>query len=105
MIVITSKPQNDIAEIGETYELETTGDPYIPELNVAYSLSAFDYYEVESVPEDVEPSKWCYTPQDGFYKNKEYAEPNPYGLDPDLVERIKNDAITEVEEAVINADE
>ena len=58
--------------------------------------------EVDSVPKEVEIGKYCYTPEDGFYVNPNYKEPNPYGIPDYLVEQIKNDAITEVEEAVTN---
>ena len=33
---------------------------------------------------------------------REPEEPNPYGVPDDIVEQIKNDAITEVEEAVLS---
>ena len=102
MVVITSKPLNNISAMGSSYSLEESGDPYIPELNVAFSLSAFEYYEVDNVPEEIVESKWCYTPADGFFPNPNYQEPNEYGIPDELVTRIKNDAVTEIEEAVLN---
>ncbi|WP_207708624.1 hypothetical protein [Emergencia sp. 1XD21-10] len=50
------------------------------------------------------PSKHCYTETEGFYKNPDYVEPNPYGIPDELVEQIKNDTIAQVQEGVINGE-
>lgn len=68
---------------------------------IAYAFEDILMVEVD-VPDDFEPLRYCYTENDGFYRNPKVKDPNPYGIPDELVEQIKNDAITEVEEAVIN---
>lgn len=29
------------------------------------------------IPENIEPLKWCYTPEKGFYENHDYEPPEP----------------------------
>ncbi len=38
-------------------------------------VADFKIYEVDSIPEDYEPNKYCYTAEQGFYLNPDYAEP------------------------------
>ena len=38
-------------------------------------IADFGLYEVESLPEDFEPGKYCYTEEEGFYLNPYYEEP------------------------------
>ena len=53
----------------ETYRIKN-GDNY------QYAVIAdFGLYEVEVLPEDFEPNKYCYTETDGFYLNPDYEEP------------------------------
>ena len=68
---------------------------------IAYAPEDILMVEVDT-PDDFEPLRYCYTESDGFYRNPKVKDPNPYGIPDELVEQIKNDAITEVEEAVIN---
>ena len=30
---------------------------------------------VDDIPENIEPMKWCYTPERGFYENPDYTPP------------------------------
>ena len=53
----------------ETYRIKN-GDNY------QYAVIAdFGLYEVESLPDDFEPNKYCYTETEGFYLNPNYEEP------------------------------
>ena len=53
----------------ETYRIKN-GDNY------QYAVIAdFGLYEVETLPDDFEPNKYCYTEADGFYLNPDYEEP------------------------------
>lgn len=53
----------------ETYRIKN-GDNY------QYAVIAdFGLYEVESLPEDFESNKYCYTETEGFYLNPNYEEP------------------------------
>ena len=105
MYIITGKQDKDVKGYGSAVTYLENGYPYILEMDTAYIPDDVKIDEIESIPEEVEIGKWCYTQDDGFYTNPLWIEPNQYGIPDKLVEQIKNDAITEVEEAVINADE
>ena len=34
------------------------------------------------IPENIEPMKWCYTAERGFYENPDYTPPEPEPEDP-----------------------
>ena len=34
--------------------------------------------EVDSFPDDIEPTKYCYTEEKGFYVNPDWKEPEKY---------------------------
>lgn len=56
----------------ETYRVTTdNGDKF-------YAVTeGFTAYDVESIPVEVEPFKYCYEPEKGFYKNPNYKEYKP----------------------------
>ena len=103
MILIQTQ-DNVIIRIAESVEYDHRNYPYIDVngFRECYAVPSHVVREVAEVPEEVTTEKYCYTPEDGFYIRPGYVEPNGYGIPDDLVERIKNDAITEVEEAVTN---
>jgi len=50
----------------DTYRIKN-GDNY------QYAVIAdFGLHEVDSIPEDFEPNKYCYTEEDGFYENPDF---------------------------------
>lgn len=105
--IVTSKETNVIKRIGILKERWPNGYPVVSNADgdTAYPTTFTALYEIDDIPAEVEVGKYCYTPELGFYENPNYVEPDPYGIPKELVERIKNDAIAEVEEAVVNADE
>ena len=105
MFIITRKEDDEILMMGAELDYMENGYPRIVDYDVAFFPEYINVSEAGKVLEGVEVHKYCYTPEDGFYLNPNYREANQYGIPDELVERIKNDAITEVEEAVINADE
>lgn len=105
MFIITKKEDDEILMMGRELDYMENGYPRIIDYDVAFYPEYISVNEASEVLEGVEAHKYCYTPEDGFYLNPNYREPNQYGISDELVEQIKNDAITEVEEAVINADE
>ena len=105
MTIITDKESSRVIAIGTFKEYWPNGYPIITDENgydIAYPTDFTTMYSVDEVPAEVEPEKYCYTPADGFYPNPNYQEPNEYGIPDELVTRIKNDAVTEIEEAVLN---
>ena len=54
-------------------------------------IADFGLYEVETVPDDFEPNKYCYTEEQGFYLNPDYKEPtDPYqeGYDQAILDML-----------------
>lgn len=105
MYIITDTDSARLIAMGTFKEYWPNGYPIITDASgndCAYPTNFTTMHEVEDIPEDVVPEKYCYTPEDGFCKNLDYVEPNPYGIPEELVDRIKNDAISEVEQEVTN---
>lgn len=48
------------------------------------------------VPDEVEENKFCYTPEEGFYINPEWIEPNKYGLPNEVIQKIQDDTIADL---------
>lgn len=105
MRIITDTETSILIAIGTFKEYWDNGYPIITDSNgndCAYPTNDTTMHEVDSVPDCVEPEKFCYSTDAGFYENPNYIEPKPYGIPDDLVEKIKNDAISEVEQEVTN---
>ena len=51
-----------------------------------------DVFDVESVPEGIEPTKYCYTPEKRFYENPNYTEPD----ESDTEQKVVNSILDEV---------
>ena len=91
MYVITVKESNVVAAIGNGLAYQSNGYPVLTEKNIAYVPEHFAVNEVAEVPDGIEEHKYCYTQENGFYKNPNYTEPNPYGIPDEVVNRIIND--------------
>lgn len=84
MYVFTEKEDNRITCISETLEYQSNGNPVVK--NGAYAIGyPVNIYENVEVPEGVIENKYCYTPEQGFYKNPNWQAP-PMSLE----ERVKN---------------
>ena len=70
----------------DTYRIKN-GDNY------QYAVIAdFGLHEVEPVPDDFEPNKYCYTEEQGFYLNPDWKEPtDPYqeGYDQAVLDMLE----------------
>lgn len=49
---------------------------------------SFIVHEVDSLKDDIEPYKYCYSESKGFYANPDYVEPVPEPTMADLQEQI-----------------
>ena len=61
---------------------------------IIFANDTINAYSVENIPEHVSEGKYCYTPEQGFYKNPNYVEPDPantYGIPDELFNQIKSD--------------
>ena len=66
---------NIIVHISETLDYQSNGNYLVDngELAIVKQLIA-NVYEVENIPEDVVSRKYCYSVEQGFFKNKDYRE-------------------------------
>ena len=77
MKFVLTKQNNEIIEISNTYELDEEHRNIIVDNHaIAYGPDeVINVFEVEEIPQEVEKAKWCYTEEEGFYKNENYVEP------------------------------
>lgn len=96
MYLIISKTNCIISGISDNISYLPNGYPLLPERNVAFATDEFETIEVEAIPTDVIEEKYCYEPSKGFFLNKDYSEPNPYGLTEMIYTRIIDDYTDEL---------
>ena len=72
--ILTAKDDHRIMHISDDLGYQSNGNYLIYGGELAVPPILADMAEVETVPEGVEPEKWCYA--DGeFYVNPNYVEP------------------------------
>ena len=95
MYIISNKIDNEILGLGKTLDYLDNGYPRLVEEDVAFVLDAVNVFEADSIPEGVEPVKYCYTEAEGFYINPNWKEPNPdntyEGVSDEVFEQILSD--------------
>lgn len=96
MFIITVKESHEIMAMGAELDHMSNGYPRLVNENIAFPPEMVDIYEVASVPAEVEPAKYCYTPADGFTPNPDYREPNPYGVPEEIYNAIIDDYTMEL---------
>ena len=74
----------------------SNGYPVLIEENTAFPPEPINIHQNVEVSDEVKsnPSKYCYTPEQGFYENPNYVEPDPantYGISDELFNQIKSD--------------
>lgn len=94
MSIITNKNTNEILDYGVVDYMEN-GYPRVVESDIAYIADSVNVWEAD-IPDGVYPVKYCYTPDQGFYENPDYVEPNPYGVPDETVQAIKDDTILDL---------
>lgn len=108
MKIVANKGTFEVIAIGTFKEYWDNGYPIITDLNgmdCAYPLDFYNFFDIDSIPEDYIPGKYCYTEEKGFYLNPDYVEPDPtntFGIPDDLYHSIKEQAIAEVQKGVSN---
>lgn len=103
MYIVVDTESNRILAIGKLVGYSADGYPIVENNageSVAYPVAFFSLHFVDEIPDYVVVDSYGYTYEEGFFKIEETN--NPYGIDDELVKRIKDDAVTEIEEAVIN---
>ena len=81
--------------------MEETGYPLLVNENVSYVPDKVTIYENVEVSEEIKNNwfKYCYTPEQGFYLNPNYIEPDPtntYGVSDDVYHQIIDDYTAEI---------
>lgn len=108
MMIVVNKEIPIVSAVGAFKEYWDNGYPILTDSNgndCAYPDILFDFFDIESIPEDYAPSKYCYTEEKGFYLNPDYVEPDPtntFGISDDVYHAIKEQAVAEVQEGVKN---
>lgn len=78
MFVITDKETHAIYDICGNMRTDFDGFPVNEDRNIKYIPWTVDVFSAEEIPEEVEQIKFCYTPEEGFYPNPNYREPDPF---------------------------
>lgn len=99
MYIICLKDNEMILAIGNDAITLPNGYPMLKDSNTSFPTEMVDVYEVESVPSEVTPEKYCYTEAEGFYINPDYVEPDPtntYGIPDETYHAIIDDYTAEL---------
>lgn len=97
MDIIVEKNTNVVRGIGERADDKET---YWLINQTRFSKKFFELYEKIDFQENVATMKFCYTPEQGFYENPNWEEPdtsNTFGIPEDVYMAIKEHAIQEVQ--------
>lgn len=86
MYIITDKKKNTIIGIGQEMDYLSNGYPRLIAENTAFVTEQFNISEVETVPDEVEKEKYCYTAEKGFYLNPDWVESETDDIDTVLTE-------------------
>ena len=77
---------NEIIHISDTIGYQENGNPLVDNGTLAIAAILVDrVVEVETVPDGVVASKYCYSDTDGFYENPNWVEP-PKPLEEQVAE-------------------
>ena len=98
MYLITRKETNVVLNWDEKLKYWNNGYPVLMPQNIAYIADISNVFEISEVPAEVEPKKYCYTEEQGFFENPDYVPPreNPYGISDGLLTQIQEDTAAQV---------
>ena len=99
MQIITDKLfyQNVIIMKGNSVEVFDDNHTLLNDLfgnKIIFANETINTYSVDTIPEHISEGKYCYTPEQGFYKNPNYVEPDPtntYGISDSAYHQIIDD--------------
>lgn len=90
MYILTGN-DNEIIKLSETLEYQDNGNPLVDNGTLAIAKYLVKgIFDVKKVPTEVKESEYCYTEEDGFYKNPNYQPSMP----------SEEDRITDLEVAI-----
>lgn len=73
MFILTNKADNVILDICKELDYMENGCPRDIDKDIAYPSNTTVVHKLDTIPEDVEERKYCYTPENGFYINKKFT--------------------------------
>lgn len=96
MYLIISNVDHVVMGYGNELSYWNNGYPFLVNEKLAFIPADVVIYEDIEVSDEVKsnPSKYCYTPEQSFYENPNYIEPDPtntYGIPDELFNQIKSD--------------
>lgn len=100
MYILVYNENHAVVDIGSEVIMEH-GNYVVADNRTAYPTQTCTLYETD-VSEGICPQKYCYTPSEGFYPNPTWEEANKWDLPNSIVQEIKDAAIGEVQQEVIN---
>lgn len=74
MFIVCAKNTKEFILSGNTLVHQDNGYPLLVEEKTAFYPEAVEVYEVENIPAEVVPHKYCYTTEKGFYLNPNYEQ-------------------------------
>lgn len=79
----------------------SNGYPVLIEENIAFPPETVNIHQNVEVSDEIKlnPSKYCYTSEQGFYENPNHVEPDPtntYGVSDDVYHQIIDDYTAEI---------
>ena len=79
----------------------SNGYPVLREENIAFPPETVNIHQNVEVSDEIKlnPSKYCYTSEQGFYENPNHVEPDPtntYGVSDDVYHQIIDDYTAEI---------
>ena len=72
--IVTAPKDERILAISDTLSYNEANQPVVNDGKLAFACEV-NLYEVETVPEEVEVEKFCYTKEKGFFENEDYEPP------------------------------
>ncbi len=100
MIVITMKNFDVVLGITRTIS-KSANEGYIrlDDCGFIVKKSGYNFIEIEEVPNEIVPYKYCYTEEKGFYENPNWVEPEV----EDPIQEYRDQLASEVSEIGYNA--
>lgn len=80
MYLITNKTTKKVMLYGNNLIYLDNGYPCIEDFNTSFLPDEVNIYQNIEIPTKIVPNKYCYTPEQGFYLNPNYIEPDPSNI-------------------------
>lgn len=99
MYIVCNKIDNSFINSDTKLRYWSNGYPFLINKKMGFVLDEVSVYEVQEIPSEVEPYKYCYTEEKGFYLNPNWVEPDPtntYGIPDEVYHAIIDDYTAEI---------